>query len=57
MKQNLQLPVSIWKAIPTCYYRNKGEVENIHLYIWYMRILPAMQYFHIVCYGYLCSIY
>ena len=20
----------IWKIIPTCYYRNKGEVENMH---------------------------
>ena len=27
--QNLQLPVSIWKIIPTCYHRNKGEVEYI----------------------------
>ena len=29
MKQNLQLPVSIWKVIPTCYHRNKGEVYII----------------------------
>ena len=29
MEQNLQLPVSVWKIIPTCYHRNKGEVENI----------------------------
>ena len=31
MKQNLQLPVSTgsWKMLPTRYYRNKGEVENI----------------------------
>ena len=28
MKQNLRLPVSIKKIIPTCYYRNKIEVEN-----------------------------
>ena len=28
-EQNLQLSVSIWKIIPTCYRRNKGEVENI----------------------------
>ena len=26
MKQNLQLLVSIWKTVPTCYYRNVGEV-------------------------------
>ena len=27
---SLQLPFSvIMKTIPTCYYRNKGEVENI----------------------------
>ena len=31
--QNLQLPVSIWKIIPTCYHRNKGEVEYISLSI------------------------
>ena len=30
MKQNLQLPVSNWKIIPTCYHRNKGKVENIY---------------------------
>ena len=30
MKQNLQLRHIIWK--PTCYYRNKGEVENIVMY-------------------------
>ena len=29
MKQSLQLPVSERKIIPTCYYRNKDEVENI----------------------------
>ena len=28
----LQLPVSIQKIIPTCYHRNKGEVENIYIY-------------------------
>ena len=28
-QQNLRLPVSIWKIISTCYYRNKGEVENM----------------------------
>ena len=33
MEQNLQLPVSIWKIIPTCYHRNKGEVEYILLYM------------------------
>ena len=27
--QNLQLPVSIWKIVPTCCHRNKGEVEYI----------------------------
>ena len=27
--QNLQLTVSIWKIIPTCCHRNKGEVEYI----------------------------
>ena len=32
MKQNLQLPVSIKKIIPTCYHRNKGEVENMGSY-------------------------
>ena len=31
--QNLQLPVSIWKIIPTCCHRNKGEVEYIFIYI------------------------
>ena len=30
--QNLQLPVGIWKIIPTCYQRNKGEVEYISQY-------------------------
>ena len=29
LKQNLQLPVSIWKIIHTCCHSNKGEVENI----------------------------
>ena len=29
MEQNLQLPVSIWKTMPTCCHRNKGEVEYI----------------------------
>ena len=28
--QNLQLPVSIWKIILTCYHRNKGEEENMY---------------------------
>ena len=32
MEQNLQLPVSIWKIIPTCCHRNKGEVEYIKCY-------------------------
>lgn len=31
MKQNMQPPVSIWKITPTCYYKNKGEMENILL--------------------------
>ena len=48
MEQNLQLPVSIWKILPSCYYRNEGEVENIvqwlvHIYIilysYYMGVL------------------
>ena len=30
MNINLQLPVSI---TPTCYHRNKGEVENVSLII------------------------
>ena len=29
MKQNLQLPTSIKKIVLLCYYRNKGEVENM----------------------------
>ena len=29
MKHDQQLPVSIWDLLPVCYYRNKGEVENI----------------------------
>ena len=29
MKQNLQLPVGIWKIVLTYYYRNKAEVDNI----------------------------
>ena len=29
MKHDLQLPVSIWNLLPICYYRNKGEMENI----------------------------
>ena len=24
--------VSIWDLVPTCYYRNKGEVENIDFF-------------------------
>ena len=32
--QNVQLPVSIWKIIPTCYHRNKGEVEYIYICIY-----------------------
>ena len=31
MEQNLQLPVSIRKIIPTCCHRNKGEVEYIYI--------------------------
>ena len=38
MKQN-QLLVSIWKIIPTCYYRNKGEVENIIIWLLTYRAL------------------
>ena len=34
MKQNLQLPVRIWKITPTCYYRNKGEVTWISVGVW-----------------------
>ena len=38
---SLQLPFSvIMKIIPTCYYRNKGEVENI-----FPGVIPSM-YFH-----------
>ena len=28
-KHNLQLRVSIWEIIPTCYHRNKDKLENI----------------------------
>ena len=30
MKHDQQLPVSIWDLLPVCYYRNKGEVDNIN---------------------------
>ena len=33
MKHDLQLPVSIWNLLPVWYYRNKGEVENICIYV------------------------
>ena len=34
MNENLKLPVSIWRIVPICYYRNISAVENIynHLY-------------------------
>ena len=41
MKHNLQLPVSIWDLLPVCYYRNKGEVENIFFYAHSIHI-PAL---------------
>ena len=36
MKHDQQLPVSIWDLLPICYYRNKGEVENIKRYTQFM---------------------
>ena len=30
-QQNLQLPVNLWKIMPTCYHRNKGEVAYTHI--------------------------
>ena len=34
--QNLQLPVSIWKIILTCYHRNKDKVRE-YLVLFHMR--------------------